>query len=200
MIGLYLWTRHYPVIKNLTAYWQRNPASKQGWEGGAATPRSCAPRTHHTLSVAQATLSGALFTPLKLPPECPVIPTAVQLPSRAQQFRHHAGGQGLLVRWNEREGMPGHLSVGDGGAWVSFLCFTTVHILICIPLGSLVQNRSLPFYNLIKNLLFGSIGFLASYGWTYFTIQSYKMSCHLPARLLSTLLEKVIFPRLKFTF
>lgn len=149
---------------------------KAGWEGGAATPRSCAPRTHPTPSVAQATLSGALSTSLQLLPECPVILTAVQLPSTAQQFQHHARGQGPLVRWNEREWMPGKPSVGDWSSWVSFLCFITVHILIWIPLGSLVQDHSFPFYDLIKNLLFGSIGSLASYPRTLFTFKVTK--CH----------------------
>ena len=37
-----------------------------------ATPRICAPRTHHKLSGAQATRLGAFSTPLKLPPNHPV--------------------------------------------------------------------------------------------------------------------------------
>lgn len=78
------------------------------YEGGAATPTTCAPRTHHTPSVAQITILGALSGPLMLPPDYPMNSHCCSASKRAQQFRHHTGGHSSLVRWYKREQRPGY--------------------------------------------------------------------------------------------
>lgn len=81
------------------------------YEGVAATPTTCAPRNHHTPSVAQITLLGALSAPLMLPPDYPMNSHCCSASKRAQQFHHHTGGHSSLIRWfrwYKREQSPGY--------------------------------------------------------------------------------------------